>query len=98
MDAAGWQNASPVGFSCGTTVLGGETLVVTHEFLSILLGVRRAGVTVALHLLESKLLIKVSRTLIRVLDCDGLRAAANGFYGIPEAEYDRLIGPLARPD
>jgi CRP-like cAMP-binding protein len=77
--------------------IGGEALVVTHEFLSILLGFRRAGVTVALHALEARLLIKASRTLIRVLDRNGLQAAANGFYGIPEAEYDRLIGPLALP-
>jgi CRP-like cAMP-binding protein len=72
----------------------GDGLVVTHEFLSLLLGVRRSGVTVALHMLEGRSLIKASRTLIRVVDRKGLHAAANGFYGIPEAEYDRLIGPL----
>jgi hypothetical protein len=78
--------------------IGENGLVVTHEFLSILLGVRRSGVTVALHVLESQSLIKATRTLIRVLDRRGLHAAANGFYGIPEAEYDRLIGPLAAAD
>lgn len=71
----------------------GDGLVVTHESLALLLGVRRSGVTVALHVLEGQSLIKASRTLIRVMDRKGLHAAANGFYGIPEAEYDRLIGP-----
>ncbi len=74
--------------------IGKDGLVVTHEFLSVLLGVRRSGVTVALHVLEGKSLIRATRTLIRVMDRKGLQAAANGFYGIPEAEYDRLIGPL----
>jgi CRP-like cAMP-binding protein len=75
--------------------IGTDGLVVTHEFLSVLLGVRRSGVTVALHVLEGQSLIKATRTLIQVLNRQGLQAAASGFYGIPEAEYDRLIGPLA---
>jgi len=69
-----------------------DELVVTHELLSLLLGVRRAGVTVALHVLEGQHFIRASRTLITVLDRAGLKEAANGFYGIPEAEYVRLIG------
>jgi CRP-like cAMP-binding protein len=78
-----------------------DGLAVTHEFLSLLLGVRRSGVTVALHMLESRSLIRASRTVIRVLDREGLQAAANGLYGVAEAEYDRLMGPVhgreARP-
>jgi len=69
-----------------------DDLVITHEFLALLLGVRRPGVTDALHELEGKGLIRSSRNLIRILDRNGLHRAANGFYGIPEAKYDRLIG------
>jgi CRP-like cAMP-binding protein len=54
---------------------------LTHEFLSIMLGVRRAGVTTALNELESRGLITAARCLIRITDCDGLREAAGGFYG-----------------
>jgi CRP-like cAMP-binding protein len=72
--------------------LRSDDLHITHDFLSILLGVRRASVTVALHELEGRSLVRATRTLIRILDRDGLRMAANGFYGIPEAEYDRTIG------
>src|SRR5260221_458697 len=36
-------------------------LPLTHEFLSLMLGVRRAGVTEALHILEGRKLIKSSR-------------------------------------
>jgi CRP-like cAMP-binding protein len=69
-----------------------DDLLITHEFLSVLLGVRRQGVTVTLHDLEGKGLIRSTRSHIRVIDRDGLQEAANGFYGIPEAEYDRTIG------
>jgi CRP-like cAMP-binding protein len=71
-----------------------DELIITHEFLAVLLGVRRQGVTVALHELEGKGLIRSTRSHVRVLDRDGLQQAANGFYGIPEAEYDRAIGVI----
>ncbi|HEX9524285.1 MAG TPA: Crp/Fnr family transcriptional regulator [Reyranella sp.] len=76
-----------------------DDLIITHEFLAVLLGVRRQGVTVALHELEGRGLIRSTRSHVRVLDRDGLQQAANGFYGIPEAEYDRSIGysPLRAP-
>lgn len=76
--------------------LNTDELVITHEFLALLLGVRRQGVTETLHTLEGTGLIRASRNLIKVVDRDGLQRAANGFYGIPEAEYDRSIGSLAR--
>lgn len=68
-----------------------DELPLTHEFLGIMLGVRRAGVTVALHLLEQRGLIETSRKAIRVVNRDGLRTAANGTYGVAEAEYRRLF-------
>ncbi len=73
--------------------LGGTNLGVTHGALAQLLAVRRPGVTLALHFLESKGLIKTTRSRIAVLDRDGLRRQADGSYGIPEAEHARLFGP-----
>lgn len=72
--------------------IGGDALPMTHEFIALMLGVRRAGVTVALHALESRKLIKSSRGRIIVRDRKGLERSAGGCYGIPEAEYRRLIG------
>jgi CRP-like cAMP-binding protein len=69
-----------------------DALAVTHEFLALLLGVRRQGVTVALHELEGKGLIRSTRGEVRILDREGLAVAANGFYGVPEAEYARSMG------
>jgi len=65
---------------------------LTHEFLSIMLGVRRAGVTTALNELESRGLISAARGLIKIADPDGLREAAGGFYGVSEAEFLRVDG------
>jgi CRP-like cAMP-binding protein len=76
--------------------LSNDDLVITHEFLALLLGVRRQGVTEALHALEGGGLVRSSRNLIKVVDRDGLQTAANGFYGVPEAEYDRMISGLTQ--
>jgi CRP-like cAMP-binding protein len=73
-------------------------LSVTHDFLGVLLGTRRATVTVALHDLEGRGLVRAKRNAIEVLDRAGLEAAANGYYGIPEAEYSRLLGANSRQD
>ena len=72
----------------------GERLAITHEFLSIMLGVRRPGVTVALQLLEGRALIRSRRGEIVIRDRAGLLELANGGYGEPEAEYIRLIGTI----
>jgi CRP-like cAMP-binding protein len=68
---------------------------ITHDFLAILLGVQRPGVTVALHVLEGKRLIRSTRSHVEILDRAGLQFAANGYYGVPETEYERSIGPPA---
>jgi CRP-like cAMP-binding protein len=75
----------------------GDSLHLTHEFLALMLGVRRAGVTTALHALESNALIENSRGSIVILDRAGLEASANGLYGVPEAEYERVCASPAAP-
>jgi CRP-like cAMP-binding protein len=69
-----------------------DVLPVTHEFLALMLGIRRAGVTTALHILEGAGIVKASRGRIEVLKRDELRESAGESYGAPEAEYERLIG------
>lgn len=71
--------------------LEGDELHLTHEFLSVMLGVRRAGVTTALHQLEEAGLISTSRACVTILDRCGLEKSANGLYGVPEAEFKRLF-------
>src|SRR5215475_6905329 len=64
--------------------LESNELLLTHEFLSLMLGVRRAGVTTGLKHFENKGLIATSRGAITIQDRGGLEEAANGFYGRPE--------------
>ena len=72
--------------------IDGDTLPLTHEFLSLMLGVRRPGVTEALHALREQGLISYGRGLITVEDRKGMERRAGTAYGTPEAEYRRLIG------
>jgi CRP-like cAMP-binding protein len=72
--------------------INSDALPLTHEFLSIMLGVRRAGVTVALHILQQRGLIRSQRGQIAVVNRAGLERLTDGAYGIPESEYRRLIG------
>jgi CRP-like cAMP-binding protein len=77
--------------------IDGDELNFTHELLSVMLGVRRPGVTVATHVLEGSKMIKATRGRITVLSRGKLEEAAAGSYGVPEGEYERLIGPLRPP-
>ena len=72
--------------------IGDDTLPLTHEFLSLMLGVRRPGVTEALHALRKQDLISYARGQITVKNRKRLERAAGKAYGTPEAEYRRLIG------
>ena len=69
--------------------LGGDEVPLTHEFLSLMLGVRREGVTVALNALKQKGFIRLMRGSIQVADRRSLIAGANGSYGISEAAVRR---------
>lgn len=68
-----------------------NALVITHQRLSDMLGVRRSGVTEAIHLLEGHGMIKAQRGLVMILDRSRLETLTGGCYGRPEAEYRRLI-------
>ena len=69
-----------------------DTLPLTHEFLALMLGVRRAGVTEALQSLKRQKLIDNGRNQIMVLNRKGIERMAGKSYGMPEKEYRRLIG------
>ena len=69
----------------------GNDLMITHEFLSIMLGVRRAGVTEALHDLRDRELIELARRDVTIKDRKGLEKLAGAFYGVPEREYRRVV-------
>lgn len=69
----------------------GDVLPLTHEFLSIMLGVRRAGVTEVLQELQGNGYIRTGRGEITVSDREGLEGAACECYRHINAEYERLF-------
>jgi CRP-like cAMP-binding protein len=72
--------------------VGGDDITMTHEFLSLMLNVRRAGVTVALNALEKAGFIDGRRGTITIVNRATLTEFAGDAYGAPEAVYARLIG------
>nr|WP_246413129.1 Crp/Fnr family transcriptional regulator [Methylobacterium brachythecii] len=68
----------------------GDELLLTHDFLSIMLGVRRPGVTTASHVLEGAGMIRNKRGRITVLDREKLMDLAGEAYQVAEIEYERL--------
>jgi CRP-like cAMP-binding protein len=64
---------------------------LTQAYLAIMLGVRRAGVTVAAGALQTAGLITYHRGGIRIVDRVGLEAAACECYGVVRRTFDRLI-------
>jgi CRP-like cAMP-binding protein len=69
-----------------------DDLPLTHEFLSIMLGVRRSGVTNEIHILEGVHAIKATRGNVRIVNRQKLEEIAGGCYGVPEHEYEQYIG------
>ena len=72
----------------------GNDLPLTHEFMSIMLAVRRPSVTTSLHVLEGNGFIRAERGCVTIRDRAGLEEFAGDGYGPPEREYERLIGPM----
>ena len=66
---------------------------MTHEFLSMMLGGRRAGVTVAAGVLQRAGFIRYDRGQIEVTDRPGLESASCECYGVVRRAYDGLLGP-----
>jgi CRP-like cAMP-binding protein len=73
--------------------LDSNKLVMTHDLISNMLGVRREGVTLAAQKIAAQGLIKNDRGTITVLDRAGLERAVCECYKVVNDEYSRLLGP-----
>ena len=74
--------------------LESDRIELTHDFLSMMLAVRRSGVTVTLHALQETGAIRTSRGVITISDRKRLEDIAGDCYGQAETEYRRLIAPF----
>ena len=73
-----------------------DQLDLTHEFMSMMLAVRRSSVTVTLHTLEGTRAIRGTRGTIMIADRARLEDLENKRYDEAEIEYRRLIGPFGK--
>jgi CRP-like cAMP-binding protein len=69
----------------------GDTFPMTHEFLAMMLGVRRAGVTVAAQALQSSGLITYNHGTMTIIDRDGLQQRSCECYEAIRDEFKRLV-------
>lgn len=76
----------------------GDQIALTHQFIGVMLAVRRQSVTTALHALEGKHLIHSSRGCVIIRNRAGLRELAGESYGVPESEYAANVGGLPSKD
>lgn len=71
--------------------VGAAQFLLTQEFLSQMLGVRRASVSEVASRLQREGLIQYSRGVITVVNRPALEATACECYAIIEREYDSLL-------
>jgi CRP-like cAMP-binding protein len=74
-----------------------EELPLTQEFLAIMLGVRRPGVTVAAQSLQDAGLIQYRRGRITITDRRGLEKISCECYGRIRDDYEQLLGEVMVP-
>ena len=77
---------------------GADEFAMTHEFMAMMLGVRRPGVSLAAAVLQKAGLIRYARGWMEVTDRPGLEAASCECYHTVRREFGRLLGadPAAR--
>jgi CRP-like cAMP-binding protein len=71
---------------------GKDEFLLTHEFLSELLGVRRQTVSLIAGTLQRAGFLSYRRGILRVLDREGLQSACCECYQAMKHLYDRIMG------
>jgi hypothetical protein len=71
--------------------VGNDNLRLTHEFLSVMLGVRRPTVTLIIGDLQKAGLIATQRGVIRVANRPGLEQTSYECYKTVRATFARLL-------
>ena len=70
-----------------------DTFIMTHEFLALILGVRRQTVSVVVSQFSRQGWIVYRRGLIEIIDRVGLEDAACECYEVVRDAFARLVGP-----
>jgi CRP-like cAMP-binding protein len=73
----------------------GDEFKLTHEFLGLMLGVRRSSVTLVAHQLQHAGMINYRSGVVTVLDRKGLEDTSCECYAVVRAYFDRFFERLA---
>jgi CRP-like cAMP-binding protein len=73
-----------------------DNFQITHEFLAMMLGVQRTGVSLTANILQRAGFIEYSRGHVTIIDRLGLEATACECYVAIHSQIDRLIGAPKR--
>lgn len=68
-----------------------DQFLITHEYMALMLAVRRPSVTTSLHVLEGNQFIRSERGRVTIRNRKALEEFAQDSYGRPEAEYALLF-------
>lgn len=74
-----------------------DNFPLTHEFLAMMLGTQRSGVSIAARFLQKAGLIDYKRGWVTITNRPGLEDAACECYGTMRAEFDKLVRPPKQP-
>jgi DNA-binding transcriptional regulator YhcF (GntR family) len=69
-----------------------DEFLLTQEFLAMMLGVQRTGVTAAAGALQRAGLIRYKRGHVTIIDRVGLQQGSCECYEVSKLEFDRLLG------
>jgi CRP-like cAMP-binding protein len=72
-----------------------DEFLLTQEFLAMMLGVQRTGVTAAAGALQRGGLIRYKRGTVTIIDRRRLMQRSCECYGVSKREFDRLLGERA---
>jgi len=79
-------------------VTGSDQIVLTHEFLSHMLGVQRSSVSLCAHTLQESGLIQYSRGRITILNRKGIEESACECYSVIRRQIDSVFPTKQRTD
>ena len=98
---SGCNRVHPIEGRCARWLLSthdrvaGDQFPLTQDFLALMLGVRRAGVSVAQQALQQHGLIQYTRGQVTILDRAGLEEFTCECYGVIRERFDRFFAGTA---
>jgi CRP-like cAMP-binding protein len=72
-----------------------DDIPLTHEYLAMMLGTGRSGVTIAVGALQDAALIRSARGTIRILNRPGVEAASCECYEVAREQFGGILRAVA---